>query len=487
MGNEMTTRSFKEQVGQAFTSYVTHATTVLQQPQSLKQRMTRVAYIDPGARLRTLVEEAEDSAEFAELSSAMYQALPQQNYSDGMLKTFLRLSRFYLRAFNGEQLSPDELFNRLCSGLFQRSVKTTIMRILVGVNFASRVVDCGAFKIQKFTKDELDILTEKKINDVFYPFARMDTNILSQYWLLVEEYSSNLGVSNVATDSSTNEPDSAEWFDEFLTVKLQTPDRAIQLLSIHDWTPDYTEEELKEMAVGLETIKQNWPGISVPNRFGFIDDVFFEPPYLEELHVGSPDAFDDFTIAIGDGQETKIKAIVEKGNKLLKIVERAKPHWDFVSVAMVYRGKAFLTERSLEQLLWNIAVLDCLLSEKGEVTQSIRRRIGTILGATEQERKDIRKEFDELYDFRSDLVHGNTFSKKVRDHHLLKARQFASRVLAWFMDYLLWVDEDFRQREIGYEHYPRREELLYVLDFDRASLNRLNRFIGRLPTSSPKF
>jgi hypothetical protein len=487
----MTTKSFKAQVDQAFTSYLKHATAVLQQPQSLKQRMTRVAYIDPGARLRTLVEEAEDSAEFAELSSAMHQALPQQNYSDGMLKTFLRRSRFYLRAFNGEQLSPDELFNRLCSGLFQRSVKTTIMRILVGVNFASRVVDCGAFKIQKFTKDELDVLTEKEINDVFYPFARMDTNILSQYWLLVEEYSSNLGVSNVATDPSTNEPDSAEWFDEwfdeFLSVKLQTPDRAIQLLAIHDWTPDYTEEDLKEMAVGLETIKQNWPGLTVPNRFEFSDDMFFESPHLEELRVGSPDVFDDFTIAIGDGQETKIKAIVEKGSKLLKIVERAKPHWDFVSVAMGYRGKAFLTARSLEQLLWNIAVLDCLLSEKDEVTQSMKRRIGNILGATKQERKDIGTEFGELYAFRSDLVHGNTFSEKVRNRHLLKARLFASRILVWFIDYLLWVDEDFRQREIGYEHYPRREELLYVLDFDRASLNRLNRFIGRLPTSFPKF
>jgi hypothetical protein len=473
VANEMTPKSFKAQIDQAFTSYVRLSTAVLQQPQSLKQRMTRVAYIDPGARLRTLVEEAEDSAEFGELSSAMHQALSQQNYSDGMLKTFFRRSGFYLRAFNGEQLSPDELFNRLCSGLFQRSVKTTIMRILVGVNFASRVVDCGAFKIQQFTKDELDILTAKEINDVLYPFARMDTNILSQYWLLVGEYSS---------------PDFDESFDEVLTVKLQTPDRAIQLLAIHDWTPDYTEKQLEEMGVGLETIKENWPGISVPNRFEFSEDVFVEPPYLEELRVGSPDPFDeDFPIAIGEGQETEIKTIVEKGSKLLKIVERAKPHWDFVSVAMAYRGKAFLTERSLEQLLWNIAVLDCLLSEKDEVTQSMKRRLGNILGATEQERKDIRKEFDELYDFRSDLVHGNTFSKKVRNHHLLKARQLAGRVLAWFMDYLLWVDEDFRQREIGYEHYPRRDELLYVLDFDRASLNRLNRFIGRLPTSFPKF
>jgi hypothetical protein len=206
-----------------------------------------------------------------------------------------------------------------------------------------------------------------------------------------------------------------------------------------------------------------------------------------ELQVGSPDPFYYAPIAIGVRQQTRIKTIVEKGSKLLKIVERAKPHWDFVSVAMGYRGKAFLTEPSPEQLLWNIAVVDCLLSEKDEVTQSMKRRIGNILGETEQERKTLRKDFEELYDFRSHLVHGKTFSKKIRDHHLLKARELASRIFAWFMDYLLWVDEDFHQRDIGYEHYPRREELLCVLDFDRASLNRLNRFIGRLPTSFPKF
>jgi hypothetical protein len=174
----------------------------------------------------------------------------------------------------------------------------------------------------------------------------MDTNILSQYWLLVGEYSS---------------PDFDESFDEVLTVKLQTPDRAIQLLAIHDWTPDYTEKQLEEMGVGLETIKENWPGISVPNRFEFSEDVFVEPPYLEELRVGSPDPFDeDFPIAIGEGQETEIKTIVEKGSKLLKIVERAKPHWDFVSVAMAYRGAVCFGLRqsvfeSAKPLYWQAA------------------------------------------------------------------------------------------------------------------------------------
>lgn len=493
MAKEMMIGSFKERVSKAFASYVTLAAAVLQQPPSLKR--TKVAPIDPGAPLRTLGEEAENSAAFADLSSAMHRALPQLNYTVGMLKTFFRRSHFYLKALKGQQLSADDdLFNRLCSELFQQRVTTTRIRILEGVNFASRIVDCGAFKIQKFTTDELDILTRKEVNEVFYPFARIDTKILSQYWLLVEEYSSKHGLNNAATNRSMTDADFDALFDELRTVKLETPDRAIQLLAIHDWTPDYTEKEWTEMETSLELMKQAWHGIRVSNSFEFTDDVFDEPRYLEKLYVGSPDPWDeDFFIPIGEEQERKIRTIIGKGNKLLKIVERVKPHWDFISVAMAYLGKTFLTERSLEQLLWNIAVLDCLLSEKGEVTQSMRRRIGNILGATEQERKDVRKEFDELYDFRSDLVHGNTFSRKVRNHHLLKARELASRVLAWFIDYLLWIDEDFRKNEIGYEqypryeHYPRRDELLYVLDFDRASLNRLNRFIVRLPASFPKF
>jgi len=137
--------------------------------------------------------------------------------------------------------------------------------------------------------------------------------------------------------------------------------------------------------------------------------------------------------------------------------------------------------------LWNITVLDCLLGEKGEVTQTLKRRVGNILGTTEKERKEIRKQFGELYDFRSELVHGNAFKKKAQHHHLAQARNFARRVISWFVDYLLWVDNDFRQREISYEQYPRRDELLAVLDFDKASFNRLNRFIGRLPATFPKF
>jgi hypothetical protein len=153
---------------------------------------------------------------------------------------------------------------------------------------------------------------------------------------------------------------------------------------------------------------------------------------------------------------------------------------------MAYIGKAFLSEHNLEQLLWNIIVLECLLGgSTKEVKGTLKRRVGNILGATTKERSKIQTEFSDLYDFRSDLVHGRSFDKKTEFNHLQKARIIAQRVMSWFVDYLLWVDNDFREREISYEHYPRREELLMALDVERPALNRLGQLLPRLPTGFP--
>ncbi len=216
---------------------------------------------------------------------------------------------------------------------------------------------------------------------------------------------------------------------------------------------------------------QRLPGLKQPRRLSDL------PVDMDAVHTAS----------VSKNQEGQIRNIVEKGQKLLRIVESVKPNWDFVEIAMGYIGKAFLAKPDLEQLLWNVTVLDCLLSDKEAVTQGMRRRIGNILGSTDQERKQVRRHFDEIYDFRSDLVHGNKFRKKAQFDHLANARYLARHVMSWFVDYVLWVDNDLRQREIDYEHYPRRDELLYVLDFDKPALNRLTRFMGRLPANFPKW
>jgi len=335
------------------------------------------------------------------------------------------------------------------------------------------------FKIQRFTKDELDTLTHRQINDIFYPNARLNTELASQFWFLVEEQPIIHRLSVEQSDKS----DVDTFFEDSSAVAREIPDRALRLLAMHDWTPQVTEDEVY---VSIDTVR-TFSTFTLPFSFAVNDDILDSPhaiapmPPLQPSPPGWSTGPD-----VEAQQEIDLIAIVNKGQKLLNIVDRVKPHWDFITVAMGYLGKAFFTDLNMEHLLWNVAVLDALLSDKAEVRRPMRRRLSNILGETERDKTAIRKQFDELYEFRSDLVHGNTSTKKAEYHHLGKARDFSRRALVWFVNYLIWLDEDFRQREIAYESYPRRAELLAVLDFDKGSLNRLDLLIGRLPTGFPK-
>ncbi len=503
----MATEDSKDKTQRAFISYLTHATRVLTTRPTLRETMVQeplsLSYIDPSYRLRFLVNKVEDSTQFRDLCDAVDRAVGYENPTPSSidqvesgyrgtyltaLKTFCRRSRFYSSAFANKQQDPQEYFNQFWSGLFRREAKITILKILDEVEFSSRLIDFGFFRIQRFTREELDTLIDRDVMDTFYSQATIDTGVLSQHSLLVADWTEVRGEGAKATppvDVTTYH----DW--SWLQVQPKTPHLIIQLLAIHDWTPDLTEDECLEMAADLGEIQTLWPGPTISESLIIDDDIFSEPKSLR-YSDGIPDQFRDglptaFPIPVSLQQENDIKLSVSKGGKVLLIAEQVKPHWDFIQVALSYLGKAFLAKPDLEQLLWNVAVLESLLSERAEVGQTMRRRISNILGSTDREKREIRKEFDELYDFRSNLVHGNVFTKKAGYEHLAKARRLARQVLSWVLDYLIWVDEDYRQRGINYEHYPRRDELLAVLDFDRGSLDRINRFIGRLPATFPKF
>jgi len=503
----MATEDSKDKTQRAFISYLNHATRVLTTRPTLREPMVQeplsLSYIDPSYRLRFLVNKVEDSTQFRDLCDAVDQAVgyenPTASSSDEVesgypgpclhtLKTFFRRSRFYSSAFASKQQDPQEYFNQFWSGLFHREVKITILKILDEVEFIRRLINFGAFRIQRFTREDLDTLINREVMDTFYPQATIDTGVLSQHSLLIADWTEVRG-----EDAKTTPPVDVSTYQDWswLQVQPKTPDLMIQLLAIHEWTPDLTEDECLEMSTDIGEIQTLWPGPSISESLIINDDIFSEPNFLR-YSDRIPDTFRDeptapFPVPVNLQQEKEIQLSALKGHNVFLIAEHVKPHWDFVPVALAYLGKAFLAKPDLEQLLWNVAVLASLLSEKAEVGQTMRRRISNILGSTEREKREIRREFDELYAFRSNLVHGNVFTKKAGFEHLAKARRMARQVMSWVLDYLSWVHQDYRQRGISYEHYPRRDELLAVLDFERGSLDRLNRFIGRLPDTFPKF
>jgi hypothetical protein len=132
----------------------------------------------------------------------------------------------------------------------------------------------------------------------------------------------------------------------------------------------------------------------------------------------------------------------------------------------------------LDQLLWYITSIEALLGERGEeLSEKLARRIAAIMGKTKNEKKDIKKRFKALYDFRSALVHGNKFRKEVYWGHLREAREFARICLVWFLNFLAEIQNGISDNQLDTE-LPKRKIILNLLDMDEKERFQLrSRFI----------
>ena len=111
-------------------------------------------------------------------------------------------------------------------------------------------------------------------------------------------------------------------------------------------------------------------------------------------------------------------------------------------------------------------------------------RISSILGADGPEREDICKRFEELYRFRSDLVHGNQFKEEVYAGHLRDARDFARKTLLWFLNCFSAIQAAIPEENSS--SFPNCEDVLLLLDIKQETRIRLTKLVGRLPEHFPQ-
>jgi len=121
------------------------------------------AYLDTAYQLRSLVGEIENSPQFTALCGG---SAGTKNPLAEIRKNQFRRSGFYLKSFNGKRPSAEKLFTLIVTP--RKRIRATRLTIFLDdVVFASKAIDFGTFKIQDFTKSELDILTEQVINEIF--------------------------------------------------------------------------------------------------------------------------------------------------------------------------------------------------------------------------------------------------------------------------------------------------------------------------------
>jgi len=126
----------------------------------------KIAHLNSDYWIRSVVEYLENSQEFQNLHKDS--KLQAHN-----LKNFFRRSRIYLESFESNFNDVDCYFDRMCCAHDQRPVKVIKLRLIEGVDFDKHNMDFSTFRIQKFSKKQLDELAQNQINRIFYPNAEL--------------------------------------------------------------------------------------------------------------------------------------------------------------------------------------------------------------------------------------------------------------------------------------------------------------------------
>jgi len=385
------------------------------------------------------------------------------------------------------------------TALNEREIRIISLQLIDGVNFSQNKegdlipqnkIDFDTFIIQRFSEEEFRELVDDEINNIFFPNAKLDFGILCHYWFIREERKEK----TQKKDLFINELSFSRVDDYGNRVSRTFPHRIIQLLALFDWENQpgiiTVDENWNPIPPDFETDSE-WYGFKIPVSLQITDDYFHSPSPSPDLTSLELEAIYDevektplsYSWLVNDDVD-RLREIVCRAERFFKSIDLSISNWEFLEIAMGYLGKAFLTE-GLEQLLWHMTTIEALFGEKIELIASLRRRIGIILGKTDYERKEIRKKIDELYDFRSDLVHGNKFEKGVYQGHLREARRIARNSLLWVLTYLSNIHETFSQKSIPQNEYPQREEIWHLLEFEKEALGRIGKLITDLPMDFP--
>jgi len=450
-----------------------------------------------GMELRAFADELENEAEFHQLVLETYSSFSGSAPDESRLewgwqqavKNFFRRSGYYVDVYDGKIANVDATFRSYLDAFQRSEVRTTYLALMEFVQFHGQSMDFETFQIRRFAADELEVICRNRVNEVFYPWATIDVKKSQAYWFIYfTEQSARSPVDLL--DTPIEDPREFYLIRRRYTHYPKTLELILQQLALFDWQLVWSEEPSVE-----NELEKEWGRFWIPFVFRVDDNLLGSPEVAPDL---SGLAIDWATNARGEEIEVPgigiildepateaFKAFIRRAGDLLRCLRVKQKGWEFLEVALAYFIKAFFTAEGFEQMLWHITTLEALLGEKGEgLTERLARRIASILGRSENERKDIRKQFKELYDFRSDLVHGSSFQKLVYVGHLRNARNLARRTLFWFLHYLHYIQARFSSSQLT-KGVPTREEILALIDLDPHSRLRLGQLIDNLPPEFP--
>ncbi len=463
---------------QAFNAYLKLAQAKLRpqgvglaEPQPIQLLETR------SMELRRLVDGIEESPELSELVTATATAFPCETVVHRFrgsqevpvqredIKNFFRRSRCYMSLFSGEDVDAKAALESF-RGVFRK--EEIQIRYLVapgGINFQldADVVEFERFKLRRFSSEELEEIFQNDVNDIFYQsntLSRSDLMFSEPYWF-IDVLGFESREEGVAKSDEINHdflPSVEEEFGAFPKTVASVLDPFI----LCDW------DSFDPLSPAFE--------FNVPFILEISNDLRDEPrrvPEIVPMCGGDGDYDIDWDVELDNGQLNSFQRFIADMDSILTRLRSAQSKWRFLDAALLFLRYSFVS-KGRQQLLSHITVLEALIGEDKAGQAKLKQRLACLLGSSEQERKAIKKSFEEIYDLRSRLVHGDEemLNQKTSTEHLRQARTLARQTLVWFLHYLEHVLDATRNNE----NLPTREDLLSVLDLNTESRERVNIF-----------
>jgi hypothetical protein len=406
-------------------------------------------------------------------------------------KAFFRKSGCYYNIFCNGLIDYDVTFNKFIDAFQRRRKKQCFLAPMEYVSFSENIMQFGQFKIQKFTANELEEILNNKINKIFYKKAYLQVEQLKEledYWFIcltkkspVHGYRGHVWEIESYQDVTHTDIEFPQLPIEILPF--------IKILSLFDWQADW----LKKIKREIDFIETSAIKFKIPFVFVINDDLLEPPKDAPDLSIlkkeivtatevrtsldnNMEDINEDIEIDAYEVPERNIILDKERTNYFINFMNEitnvystiriARNDWHFLDVSLNFFNKAFFSN-GIDQLLWYITAIEALLGKKEHgSTRKLAARMARIL-VCEFCREEIKNRFDELYNFRCDLVHGRTFNSQIFIAHLLKARQISRRIIFWFIYFLLNIQEKIQEKKLT------RDNILTLLDEEQVANNNL--------------
>ncbi|HYR74872.1 MAG TPA: hypothetical protein VEM96_03435 [Pyrinomonadaceae bacterium] len=452
---------------------------------------------NPVVELNTIVETLEQSESFKRLMEGTQHEFPPKgvgivNYWQYDIQHFFRRTGSYEDIYGGQAINLDDLFQGYLAALQRETVQVRCLAPINAVDFGMIPLDLGEFSIRKFSKAELDLIFENERRRLFYPLSVVDSTRLEAYWCIdiTESIPRQTLGEQLAWDSTAS-------FAKEISVFPKAIESAVKKLALYDWQrllddgPYPNSQDTWELPIG-------WCRFEIPCVLVLSDDLLSAPHYAPQVpeidqepkSVGEPGSdevvWEPAYLSLSEDEAARFTAFIRRLNDVLSRLI-THPEWLFIDIALGFLVKAFFSE-GLQQLLWHISTLEALVGEKKEgLTDLLGRRVGCVIGKTKKERAKIQKRFKKLYDFRSDLVHGNReLLKEDRIHfgHLREARRIARESLVWFLKCLDQIEGRFTE-DPCVAGLPEREDVLASLDMKSDRRAKVQWLLGKLPEEFP--